>query len=222
MMSNKNTFLEQMLDLIEEYKEVRKHYKDREEFDKIQDYEPILFEGVPNAEVMIIARDLGRNEVLNKIPLIGSAGKLVRYCLDRENYSYHITNLVPYKPKNNIAFPKPIRERFFPLLIKQINIVRPKVIITLGKLTTEAIYGSNIGGLQKFIWDNTLSETPFYNLDVGIKNSFKFRPCLHPSYLLRKGINIDNIEEKEKLLMDFVNGIHMTDPLLTFMNAFKI
>jgi uracil-DNA glycosylase len=98
---------------------------------------PILFAGSLDAPLCVVGRDLGKDEVRAGQPLIGAAGRLVRSgiarvwgqvdCMDdtqaaKESVSqaalHHalLTNLVPYKPPGNKAYPEAIRQRFRPFL----------------------------------------------------------------------------------------------------------
>jgi uracil-DNA glycosylase len=98
---------------------------------------PILFAGSLDAPLCVIGRDLGKDEVRAGQPLIGAAGRLVRSGIARAWDQSHsiddtqatresasetalrhalLTNLVPYKPPGNKAYPEAIRERFRPFL----------------------------------------------------------------------------------------------------------
>jgi uracil-DNA glycosylase len=98
---------------------------------------PILFAGTLDAPLCVVGRDLGKDEVRAGQPLIGAAGRLVRSGIARvwrqgdamddtqppkdsgsETALPHalLTNLVPYKPPGNKAYPEAIRERFRPFL----------------------------------------------------------------------------------------------------------
>ncbi|MCW1292845.1 MAG: uracil-DNA glycosylase [Candidatus Parvarchaeota archaeon] len=99
-------------------------------------------EGKIPSDLMIIGEAPGRNEDLLGRPFVGEAGKLLDKCLkevgiDRNN-SY-ITNIVKCRPPNNR---KPSKEEIDictkAFLFKQIEIVDPKVILSLG---VSASYG---------------------------------------------------------------------------------
>jgi uracil-DNA glycosylase len=97
-------------------------------------YVPILFAGNLDANVAVMARDLGWKEVINGQPLIGDAGQRVRRTLYRSLFGEeaptddvelkrameHIlfTNTVPYKPVGNKAYPNAIKERFRPYILE--------------------------------------------------------------------------------------------------------
>jgi uracil-DNA glycosylase len=98
---------------------------------------PILFAGSLDAPLCVVGRDLGKDEVRAGQPLIGAAGRLVRSGIAgvwdqgdsrddiqaakksaSETALRHVllTNLVPYKPPGNKAYPAAIRQRFRPFL----------------------------------------------------------------------------------------------------------
>jgi uracil-DNA glycosylase len=92
---------------------------------------PIPYAGNLRAQICIVGRDLGRDEVLHGQPLVGASGRTVRLGLLRalgrtaapddrllEEALPHVLlcNLVPYKPVGNRAFSAEIREGFRPFL----------------------------------------------------------------------------------------------------------
>lgn len=187
----------ELLEINSNYIDVRKTYEGRKEFDNVQGIEPVIKDGNIDSDLMIIARDLGINEVNEKIPLIGRAGSIIRYVLkelELEDTTY-ITNIVPYKPTDNLAFNRPIILKFLPVLIKQIKMVKPKVIIMLGKNSAQTVIGETIFGLKKYIssWigHRKMYEKKYFD-DFGVY----LMPSVHPSYLIRNGVSPENLKEK--------------------------
>lgn len=93
-------------------------------------------EGSPNADVMFIGEAPGRNEDETGRPFVGNAGKfldelLLSIGLKREEV--FITSILKYRPPNN-RDPKPAEKAaFWPYLLRQIEVIQPKVIVTLGR-----------------------------------------------------------------------------------------
>lgn len=169
--------------------------KDSELFDPVQDDNPIVSDGPFITNVMVVARDLGAEEVKHKKPLIGPAGAIFRRVFENRvpDIDPYLTNTVPYKPTNNIEFPKMYRDIFKKGLAEQIKFIKPKVIVTLGTQALETITGDKINGLKRYI-KNFILEGIFdidNVLDTGIK--IKLVPLVHPSYIIRKGINNQNL-----------------------------
>lgn len=92
--------------------------------------------GNPDADIVFIGEAPGKNEDEQGEPFVGAAGKflnemLAAIHLTREQI--YITNIVKYRPPNN-RDPEPSeKEVFLPYLIKQIDIIKPKLIATLGR-----------------------------------------------------------------------------------------
>lgn len=194
-----------LLEIVEETYEIRNSIKVNDLFDDIQNNIPVLFWGTINADIMVIARDLGKNEVLEEKPLIGKSGSIFRKLVNYLEFdkNLYITNLVPYKPTNNSAFPKYIRKKFQPILKNQIKLIRPKVILTMGTESTKDILDNNISGLKNYIMDYIESEK-YRKLRNPLNLDFKclILPMVHPSYLIRKGINSSNVIEKRNKVDD--------------------
>jgi uracil-DNA glycosylase len=110
---------------------------------------PILFAGSLDAPVCIIGRDLGRDEVGNGQPLIGAGGRLVRGGICKAAFGAEpstndrtfaaaldhalLTNLVPYKPPGNKAYPSAVKDRFRPFLVELLTAHwKGNRVITLG------------------------------------------------------------------------------------------
>ncbi len=97
-------------------------------------------DGSADAEIMFIGEAPGKNEDEQGVPFIGAAGKflaemLAAIGLKREDI--YITNVVKYRPPDN-RDPNPEEiEACMPWLHEQIRIIKPKIIITLGRHAME-------------------------------------------------------------------------------------
>lgn len=93
-------------------------------------------EGNPRAEIMLIGEGPGKNEDEQGRPFVGAAGKLLDEMiasigLRREDV--YIANVVKCRPPNN-RDPLPDEvEACWPWLEQQIKIIKPKIIVTLGR-----------------------------------------------------------------------------------------
>ncbi len=109
---------------------------------------PILYAGNLASELCFFARDLGKDEVYNRQPLYGAAGRMVRGGLYQAFYGQEaknngeleqvldrvlLTNTVPYKPPGNKAYIEAVKKRFRPF-IEQFLVLhwQGNKIITLG------------------------------------------------------------------------------------------
>ena len=106
-------------------------------------------EGNPNAEVMLIGEAPGEVEDETGRPFVGAAGKLLNSLLQDigvDRSSLYITNVVKCRPPNNRDPTDEEINACKPYLIRQITVVRPRRIVTLGRHSTRVILG--LGGLR--------------------------------------------------------------------------
>ena len=103
---------------------------------------PVIGEGSHFAKIMFIGEAPGRNEAKTGRPFAGAAGKildelLVSVGVKREDI--YITNIVKDRPpQNRDPLPEEI-EVYGPFLDRQIEIIKPKVIATLGRYSMQYI-----------------------------------------------------------------------------------
>ncbi|MGC9358687.1 MAG: uracil-DNA glycosylase family protein, partial [Anaerolineae bacterium] len=106
------------------------------------DYQPVFGEGSVEAKIMFIGEAPGRQEAETGRPFVGNAGKLLDELLASiglERGEVYITNVVKDRPPNN-RNPRVGEIRLYaPFLRRQIEIIRPRVIATLGRFAMEFI-----------------------------------------------------------------------------------
>jgi len=99
-------------------------------------YFPVIGEGSHDADIMFVGEAPGRNEAKTGRPFCGAAGKILETLLASVNIpreSVYITNIVKDRPpENRDPLPSEI-EIYGPFLDRQIEIIKPKVIATLGR-----------------------------------------------------------------------------------------
>lgn len=99
-------------------------------------YFPVIGEGSHDAHIMFVGEAPGRNEAKTGRPFCGAAGKilddlLASIAIPRE--TVYITNIVKDRPpENRDPLPSEI-ELYGPFLDRQIEIIQPRVIATLGR-----------------------------------------------------------------------------------------
>lgn len=98
--------------------------------------------GNPDADIMLIGEAPGKNEDLQGEPFVGAAGKFLNEMLAMiglKRGDIYITNIVKYRPPNN-RDPLPAeKEAFLPFLERQIQAIKPKLIVTLGRHSMDAL-----------------------------------------------------------------------------------
>ncbi len=96
--------------------------------------------GNANADIVCIGEAPGKHEDLQGKPFVGAAGKflnemLVSIGLEREDI--YITNIVKYRPPNNRDPLPEEKKAFWPYLVRQLDIIQPKLVVTLGRHSME-------------------------------------------------------------------------------------
>ena len=96
-------------------------------------------EGSLNAEIMLVGEAPGYNESITGKPFCGAAGKILDELLEYvalKREDIFITNIVKLRPPNNRNPTKEEIKQFSHFLDKQIEIINPKIICTLGNFST--------------------------------------------------------------------------------------
>lgn len=98
----------------------------------------VFGEGDPDATVMFIGEAPGLNEDIQKRPFVGRGGQLLTKeieALGWKRAQVYITNIVKRRPPDNRdPLPEEI-EAYKPFLARQIDIIDPKIIVTLGRFS---------------------------------------------------------------------------------------
>ena len=112
------------------------------EYRKKNNYFAVLGEGSHDANIMFIGEAPGRNEAKTGRPFCGAAGRILDDLLISINVpreDVYITNIVKDRPpENRDPLPSEI-ELYAPFLDRQIDIIKPKILATLGRFSMEYI-----------------------------------------------------------------------------------
>src|ERR1700729_1932027 len=96
----------------------------------------VFGDGNARAEIVFIGEAPGKNEDLQGKPFVGASGKFLNEMLemiDLKREDIYITNIVKYRPPNN-RDPLPEEKKvFLPYLQSQLEVIKPKVVVTLGR-----------------------------------------------------------------------------------------
>jgi len=160
-------------------------------------YFPVLGEGSHEAKIIFIGEAPGKNEAKTGRPFCGRAGQLLDELLDSvgiRRADIYITNIVKDRPQEN-RDPSPEEiEIYGPFLDRQIEIIQPKIIATLGRYSMGYI-------MEKFGLQNdltTIGELHGQVFEVeGSYGKIKIIPLYHPAAA------IYNQHLKGTLLEDF-------------------
>lgn len=146
-------------------------------------------EGALEADLMFVGEAPGRDEDIQGRPFVGKAGQLLTKIINAMQFhreGVYITNVVKCRPPNNRNPHREEVENCKNYLLEQIEMIKPKVIVTLGKVATDFFVQSHLGMTAlrgKFC--------EFHNIQV--------MPTFHPSYLIR---NEGNKEIKKMVWED--------------------
>lgn len=95
-------------------------------------------EGDPDAKILFIGEAPGEKEALSGRPFVGRAGKDLDALLEKNSLrreDVFITNIVKDRPPANRAPSRAEIRLYTPFLVRQIDIIQPKVIATLGRFS---------------------------------------------------------------------------------------
>jgi len=139
-----------------------------------------FYRGSPTARLMIIGEAPGRDEDLAGKPFVGRAGQLLDRMLaaiDLTEADVHITNIVYWRPPGNRTPTPEEAQSCRPFLERQIELVAPDVILTLGGPAAKAMLDTPEGILRL--------RGRWREVTIGGR-TIRLMPTLHPAYLLRQ------------------------------------
>lgn len=135
--------------------------------------------GNSNAEIVFIGEAPGAQEDQLGLPFVGNSGKLLDKLLNTIKVSrsdVFICNILKHRPpENRDPLPEEIKV-CTPYLKAQLKIIKPKIIITLGKFAMNYFFpGESIskirGQVRKIIWQELpLTIIPVYHPSAGLRN----------------------------------------------------
>src|SRR3989338_2599565 len=112
------------------------------QYRKKNNYFPVVGDGSHMAKIMFIGEAPGKNEAIEARPFCGASGRLLDEMLASINIKrqdVYITNVVKDRPPEN-RDPSPFEISLYaPFLDRQIDIIQPKVIATLGRFSMDYI-----------------------------------------------------------------------------------
>ncbi|MDO8443163.1 MAG: uracil-DNA glycosylase [bacterium] len=170
---------------------------------------PVIGEGSHSAKIMFIGEAPGKNEAATGRPFCGASGKfldelLAHVGIKREDV--YITNIVKDRPPGNRdPLPEEI-ESYSRYLDRQIDIIRPKVIATLGRFSMVYI-------MKKFGLDDKLDLISKIHGKVfsaeggsasgGEAREIKIIPFYHPAVAIYNALTKDELKKDFAILKKF-------------------
>lgn len=148
--------------------------------------------GNPEADLMIVGEAPGFNEDKQGEPFVGDAGQLLDKIMEAINFKredIYIANILKHRPPNN-RDPKPEeRQRSLPYLLRQIELIDPKLILCVGRISATTLLNddTSLGKLRgKFHSFHGRELLATYHPAALLRNQKWKRPTWEDVQLLRK------------------------------------
>jgi len=164
----------------------------------------VMGDGNLDAEIVLIGEAPGKKEDETGLPFVGAAGTFLNSMLESAGLSrvdVYITNIVKYRPPNN-RDPLPAEKvAFWPYLLRQLQVIKPKVVVTLGRHSMEYFLpsmkiGEVHGQPQRVqVGDDIIVVVPLYHPAAALYNG-SLRTTLIDDFM--KLSTIITILKKEK------------------------
>lgn len=98
--------------------------------------------GNPDADLMFVGEAPGEKEDLEGVPFVGRAGKLlddILKAIELKREDVYIANVLKCRPPNNRDPNKEEIELCEPYLLKQIELIKPKLLVALGRISATTL-----------------------------------------------------------------------------------
>ncbi|MGH7206083.1 MAG: uracil-DNA glycosylase [Nitrospiraceae bacterium] len=151
--------------------------------------------GNPQATVMFVGEAPGFYEDKQGEPFVGAAGKLLNELLQSAGLArseIYIANVIKCRPPDNRDPELDEVETCKPFLLQQIELIKPKVVCTLGRWATETLLGRKVGITK--IRGHAIRHTDFVIF-----------PMLHPAAALHQGGLMEPLREDFQKLKAFLD-----------------
>ncbi len=152
-----------------------------------------------NADIMFVGEAPGEEEDLQGVPFVGASGQLLTRMIEAMGFQredVYIANVIKCRPPNNRdPLPEEIA-KCEPYLIRQIELVKPVVICTLGRFAAQTLLKTtdSMGRLHGRVFD-------YYGV--------KLVPTYHPAALLRNAQWKRPTWDDLKLVRNLYDGIEL-------------
>ena len=135
----------------------------------------VFGDGSPKAELVFVGEGPGADEDAQGLPFVGRAGKLLTQMIEAmglERQDVYICNVVKCRPPENRTPEDDEVSTCSPFLLRQLEVISPKVIVCLGAVAAKTLLRTNRGISQ------------FRGQWLDYRGS-KLMATYHPAYLLR-------------------------------------
>jgi DNA polymerase len=152
--------------------------------------------GNPNADLMFVGEAPGRDEDIQGEPFVGRAGQLLTKIIEAiglQRGDVYIANVIKCRPPENRNPEQDEVETCEPFLFRQIDTIKPKVIVALGTFAARALL-------------RTLDPISRLRGRVYEYRGAKLIPTFHPAYLLRNPSSKREVWEDMKVVRSLLKS----------------
>ena len=162
---------------------------------------PVIGEGDHNAKIIFVGEAPGKNEAETGRPFCGASGRVLTELIESiglKREDVYITNVVKDRPPEN-RDPSPEEIKIYgPFLDRQVEIIKPKVIATLGRYSMA--YTMNKFGLETEL----KSISQIHGKIFEPKNGLKIIPLYHPAVALYQNSLKSEMFKDFKIIKEFI------------------
>ena len=166
-------------------------------------YLPVIGQGNHYAEIMFIGEAPGKNEAETGRPFCGASGRVLDELLasiELKREDVYVTNILKDRPPNNRDPLKNEIELYAPFLERQIDIIQPKVLATLGRFSMEFI-------LRRFgAYQASQRISQLHGAVIKVRTSYgraSVVPLFHPAAALYNASQRETLEKDFQILRQF-------------------
>ncbi|MBU4142611.1 uracil-DNA glycosylase [Patescibacteria group bacterium] len=172
---------------------------------------PVIGQGNHSAQIMFIGEAPGANENKTGVPFCGHAGQILNLLLASagiKREDVYIANILKDRPPANRGPAMEEISACTPYLLRQIAIIEPKIIATLGNYATHFILeqfgvpGSRLGISQlrgkKFAVQDPLTQKPYTVI-----------PLYHPAVVIYNSQLLDDLKSDFKIIGEQLKSIEV-------------
>jgi len=174
-------------------------------FRKENNYFPVIGEGSHDADIIFVGEAPGENEAKQGRPFVGRSGQFLNELLESvgiSRESVYITNIVKDRPpKNRDPLPSEI-ELYAPWLDRQVEIIKPKVIATLGRFSMQ--YVMNRYSLSSEIEAISQAHGKVFDTEVN-GQSVKIVALYHPAAAIYNQALKETLKEDFKIIKTVIS-----------------
>lgn len=196
------------MDKVQQLTQLKADLESRRDIPLIRKFQDVVFGyGNPETKILFIGEAAGYYESIERKPFVGQSGKLLTKILEEigiNREDVYITNIVKARPPDNRdPFPEEI-EAFRPYLDKEIEIIKPQIIVTLGRFSMAkflpGVTISRVHGVPRFVdfADNKYTVMPMYHPAAALRATAVLNEFRNDFIKLKSLVNMPEAQKEIK------------------------